>query len=325
MINRAIKGKPQGQRSPWQNLLAPMLLASLGLHGLFLLMPVGSSSEAPIPPPDPEQDSVAITRVPPAGTADPGATTPATPAAVPSAVRSAVPQVQTTAPRVQQTAPPRRSQPSRPTRTANRPSAARPASAQPEPSAPAASSAPATPPAPPAPSAPSTPPSRPLFSAEVGEQLLAYIAALDLPPSQVEQAAQSIQNRFAFNADAVTREALNANQQQWEAAIRQDTGLTELSPEIDRTDFSTVYPQRVCLSDQPGSITIGALVNPDGSWRGDPALLRSSGYGSLDRKALQEIQTHTFAPASGIKAYVLTVETSVDYGPHPCLDPNPEE
>jgi hypothetical protein len=321
MINQAIKGKPQGQRSPWQNLLAPMLLASLGLHGLFLLMPVGSSGEAPIPPPDPEQDSVAITRVPPAGTADPEATPPGAPAAIPPPVQSAVPQVQTTAPRTRQTALPRRSQPSRPARTASRPSTDRPTSARPQPSAPAASSAPATPPAP---TAPPTPPSRPLFSAELGEQLLAYIAALDLPPSQVEQAAQSIQNRFAFNADAVTREALNANQQRWEAAIRQDTGLAELSPEIDRTDFSTVYPQRVCLSDAPGPITIGALVNPDGSWRGDPTLLRSSGYGSLDRKALQEIQSHTFAPAEGATAYVLTVETSVDYGPHPCLDPNPD-
>ncbi|PSN06736.1 hypothetical protein C7293_30800, partial [filamentous cyanobacterium CCT1] len=51
------------RKSPWQILLAPMLLASLGLHGLFLVMPTGVSSEAPIPPPDPEQDSIAITRV----------------------------------------------------------------------------------------------------------------------------------------------------------------------------------------------------------------------------------------------------------------------
>ncbi|MGB7312515.1 MAG: hypothetical protein WA939_06255, partial [Nodosilinea sp.] len=49
-----------------------MLLASLGLHGLVLMLPAGSGGEAVIPPPDPEQDSVAITRVPPAGEPDAG-------------------------------------------------------------------------------------------------------------------------------------------------------------------------------------------------------------------------------------------------------------
>ncbi|PSN06735.1 hypothetical protein C7293_30795 [filamentous cyanobacterium CCT1] len=158
----------------------------------------------------------------------------------------------------------------------------------------------------------------------MGERLLAYVAALDLPSGQVERAAESIENRFAFDATAVTRETFNANQSAWESEIRQDTGLANLSPDIDRTEFTTVYPQRVCLSDVPGDINIGAVVNPDGSWRGEPTLLRSSGYGALDRKALQEIQDHTFSPAAGVKAYVLTVETSVDYGPRPCLDPNPE-
>ncbi|WP_155523514.1 hypothetical protein [Nodosilinea nodulosa] len=322
MMNRAGKGKIQGQRSPWQNLLAPMLLASLGLHGLLLLMPIGASDESPIPPPDLEQDSVAITHVPPAGMPDSAAAS--TPSAVSSASPLRVAQSQAArvaraqAPRsasgARQLAPQRRSQPSTPARPASQPTAA-----PPPPSTPAASSPAAT-----APSPPPAPPSRPLFSAEVGEHLLAYVATLNLPASQIEQAAESIQNRFAFNAAAVTRDALNANQQQWEAAMRQDTGLANLSPEIDRTDFSTVYPQRVCLSNLPGKITIGAVANPDGSWRGKPTLLRSSGYGALDRKALEEIQRHTFASAEGVKAYLLTVDTTVDYGPHPCLNPNPD-
>ncbi|MGB7313642.1 MAG: TonB family protein, partial [Nodosilinea sp.] len=166
--------------------------------------------------------------------------------------------------------------------------------------------------------------SRPLFDGTLGERLLAYVATLDLPQAQVDRAAESIQNRFAFNAAAVTGEAFNTNQQRWETAIRQDSSQANLAPEINGTEFSTVYPQRVCLSDTPGDINIGAVVNPDGSWRGEPTLLRSSGYGALDRKALQEIQNHRFSPADGLKAYVLTVETTVDYGPRPCLDPNSE-
>ncbi|HSM81172.1 MAG TPA: energy transducer TonB, partial [Nodosilinea sp.] len=173
----------------------------------------------------------------------------------------------------------------------------------------------------PAPATPPAPTSQPLFNTDLGERLLAYVATLNLPQAQIDQAAESIQARFGFNPAAVTRDALNTNQRQWETTIRQETGLTELTPAEDRTEFATVYPQRVCLAQAPGPIRIGALVNPDGSWRGEPALLRSSGYGALDRKALQEIQTHRFEPADGIRAYLLTVNTSVDYGRRPCLGP----
>lgn len=148
------------------------------------------------------------------------------------------------------------------------------------------------------------------------------MSALNLPQAKVDRAAESIQNRFGFNAAAVTRDTFNANQSQWVSTLQRETGLADLSPEINRSKFSTVYPQRVCLADSPGEINVGAVVNPDGSWRGEPTLLRSSGYGILDRKALQEIQRHRFAPAEGIKAYVLTIDTSVDYGDRPCLDPN---
>ncbi len=158
----------------------------------------------------------------------------------------------------------------------------------------------------------------------MGERLLAYVAGLNLPQDQIDRAAEYIQDRFGFNAAAVTREALSANQRQWETEIRQETGIADLTPELDRTSLSTVFPQRVCLTEDPGEVRVGALVNPDGTWRSEPALLRSSGYGVLDRKALREIKTHEFAPGDGIRAHVLTVSTSVSYGTMPCLDPNPQ-
>lgn len=338
MIKRAVVTKPQAHRSPWQGFLAPMLLASLGLHGLFLLMPTGGSSEAPIPPPDPEQDSIAITRVPPAGTADPAATSapggaaPTASVPAPLALRPQTQNLETvrrTAPAPRQAAPPSRQpvpQPSasrspRPAPSVQLPQPAQPLATQPQPSAPAANSRAAAPQSAPAP-APSAPASQPLFNGNVGERLLAYVATLNLPQAQIDQAADFIQDRFAYNPSAVTRETFNTNQSTWVSNIRQDTGLADLSPEINRANFSTVYPQRVCLVEAPKDINIGAVVNSNGSWRGQPALLKSSGYGALDRKALQEIQTHTFPPTDGLKAYVLTIETTVDYGPRPCLDPN---
>jgi len=150
------------------------------------------------------------------------------------------------------------------------------------------------------------------------------VATLNLPPDQIERATASVQDRFGFNAAAVTRDTFNTNKAQWESAIQQETGIATLAPEDDRTsDFFTVYPQRVCLAEAPGEIKIGALVNPDGSWRGAPRLLRSSGYAALDRKALQDIQSHRFTPADSITAYVLTVSTTVDYGRRPCIPATP--
>lgn len=308
---------PKTDRPLWQILWAPMLLASLGLHGLLLLLPA-SSEDVVIPPPDPEQDSVAITRIPPAGSPDAAATATAPLAAV-APRANAVPQPVAAQPNSAPGRPPSVTQP--------RPAAARPApsGSRPAPAANGAAAAPTPPaatPPPPPPSAPAT--SRPLFDAAMGERLLAYVASLNLPQDQVDRATESIQNRFGFNAAAVTRDALSTNQRQWEAEIRQETGIADLTPELDRTSFSTVYPQRVCLTEDPGEVRIGALVNPDGTWRGEPTLLRSSGYGALDRKALQEIKTHEFAPGDGIRAQVLTVSTSVSYGTRPCLDPNPQ-
>lgn len=330
---------PDRTRPLWQTLLAPMLLVSLGLHGLVLMLPAGSGGEAVIPPPDAEQDSVAITRVPPAGVSEAGAeAASATTTPVPARQAAATMAIPQTQPQPRATVPQSRSQPPQPQpRSRVQPQSQAPSQIRSQPQAlppsqagPASQSAvsgrPANSNSPVAAAAPALPApdtsSRPLFDGNLGERLLAYVATLDLPQAQIDQAAESIQDRFAFNAAAVTREAFNTNQQQWEAAIRQESGQADLAPEINRTEFSTVYPQRVCLTDVPGDINIGAVVNPDGSWRGGPTLLRSSGYGALDRKALQEIQNHTFPPADGLKAYVLTVETTVDYGPRPCLDPN---
>ncbi|MBD2114206.1 MULTISPECIES: TonB family protein [Cyanophyceae] len=321
---------PERSRPLWQKLLAPMLLASLGLHGLLLLLPTGTD-DVPVPPPDPEQDSVAITRVPPAGQSDVAAiagaavsatTSPFTPQQQPSTA-SAAPVARANAPVVRSARPQARSRAGTPPsqRRSQTASPTRAQSTQPPPAPANPPAAGAVTPTPPAPSAPSS--TQPLFDAELGPQLLAYVSTLNLPQAKVDRAAESIQNRFVFNAAAVTNDAFNANQSTWVSTLRQETGQAELSPEINRSEFSTVYPQRVCLADSPGEINVGAVVNPDGSWRDEPALLRSSGYGILDRKALQEIQRHRFEPAEGIKAYVLTIDTSVDYGDRPCLEPNP--
>ncbi len=317
----------QVQRPLWQTLLAPMLLASLGLHGLFLLLPAGSSNEAIIPPPDPEQDSVAITRVPPAETGpagQPAGPTPTTAvpipaeqaqrlAAPPPSGRSAAPTRPGVARTLQQGA---RSAPV--ARATPQPSPA-PASSTAEPASPSSSAASG-------PAAGTTPvaSSQPLFDPDLRERLLAYAATLSLPQAQIDRLSTSIQNRYRYAAATTTREAYSENLSRWETTMRQETGVADLANEIDRSPFSVAYSQRVCLTHPPGEVRIGAVANPDGSRRGDPVVLRSSGYGAVDAKALGAVQTHRFPAAEGIKAYVLTVNIEVDHGRRPCLETSPD-
>ncbi|NJL48879.1 MAG: TonB family protein [Leptolyngbyaceae cyanobacterium SM2_5_2] len=326
MTKRFAPPKPPS-KPLWQSLLAPMLFASLGLHAVLLMLPTGASDEAAIPTPDPEQDSVAITRVPPPSTpaapvTQPVSGVPATqalqrpgqplPPAQGGGQLGAPPPAQTQARR-----PPAPAQQSRPASNSTAAATPSPAPARPNPSA---GTRPAAVPTPPPPSQPS----RPLFNPEIGERLMAYAAALNLPQAQVDGLRASVQNRFGFAADKTTREAYSANLGAWEGSIRQETGLTDLSAEVDRTDLSVTYPQRVCLANEPGEVRVGVLVNPDGSQRGEPAVLRSSGYGALDQKALAAVEAHEFPKAEGIKAYTVTVATRVDYGRRPCLNPQPE-
>jgi hypothetical protein len=318
---------PKKSKPLWQTLLAPMLLASLGLHGLVLMLPAGSSDEV-IPPPDPEQDSVAITRVPPPAVP---ANSPTQPVAglSPAAPLPAQTQPRPSQPLAQspQTAAPRSAAP-RP--AAPRPRSSPPSStATPPNSAPNPSSSDSTP-SPPAqppavvPSPDAAQPSRPLFNSELGEGLMAYAAALNVPLAQVDRLRASIQDRFGYAYAATTDEAYSTNQSQWEASIQQETGLADLGVERDRTDFSVTYPQRVCLRHEPGEIRLGVLTAADGRPQPTPVVLRSSGYGALDDRALQAVMEHTFPATGAMKAYTVTVNTQVDYGRHPCLGTQPE-
>ncbi|WP_204141777.1 energy transducer TonB [Halomicronema sp. CCY15110] len=81
----------------WRWLIAPMLLVSLGLHGLVLFIPTGPAEEELLPPPDPEEDGVAVIKIdapserPTAANTDPGTVKTARPS-------SATPRPTATAP-----------------------------------------------------------------------------------------------------------------------------------------------------------------------------------------------------------------------------------
>ncbi len=327
---------PGKSRPLWQVLLAPMLLASLGLHGLVLMLPAGSSDEAMIPLPNPEQDSVAITRVPPAGESEiatPGAG--ATAGATPTAVAPGAPLGTTgaagvpvnavrSAPSAQRTAPAAPAPANRVPRPASRSSTPPPSTAAQTPP----TLAPTTP-APAPPTAATTPPpatalaapaaSQPLFEGDLGERLQTYVASLNLPQERIDQLLTAIAQRLVYSDINTSDADYSQNLSQWQQAVRAETGLTSLTPEAAPAELPITYYQRACLSEGPGTAQVGVIVSPVGSPRREPVLLRSSGYGIVDAKALRTVADHQFPRGGEVKAYTVTLPTEVDHGPSDCL------
>ncbi|MFQ4138597.1 energy transducer TonB [Nodosilinea sp. PGN35] len=306
-------GSPPKSRPLWQILLAPMLLASLGLHALVLMLPAGSENVV-IPPPDPEQDSVAITRVPPAGESElsQGATAstvvPTAPGPVFGAPLAAPlnPGVPAGA-RVSPAAP---APAARPAQRASRQGAST-QTAQPPAAAPPAAAPPSEPP--PATTPPPSPPaaSQPLFEGEVGDRLRTYVAGLNLSSERIDALTAAIRQRVTYTAEATTDAAFGQNLSQWQQTIREQTGLTDLTPEPAPEDLAVTYVQRACLSETPGPVQAGVLVSPTGSTRSQPVVLRSSGYGAVDDHALRAVTAHRFPPAGEARAYTVTVDTAL--------------
>lgn len=312
---------PEKSRPLWQVLLAPMLLVSLGLHGLLLLLPAGSE-DVVIPPPDPEQDSVAITRVPPAGESE---------AAIPNSgvvPAGAVPRIAAGAPLTVQ--PPAGAAPA-----AQRPSPAviarsnqarttaprSPGRPQPPATQTPPTPAPTTPP--PAATTPSPatnlPSSQPLFEGDLGERLQTYVASLNLSQERIDQLLTAISQRLVYSDSNTSDADYSQNLSQWQQTVRAETGLTTLTPEEAPTELSITYYQRACLSEEPGTAQVGVIVSPVGSPRREPVLLRSSGYGIVDAKALRTVADHRFPRGGEVKAYTVTLPAEVDHGPSDCL------
>ncbi len=305
-----------------------MLLMSLGLHGLLLLLPIGGADQAVMPGPDPEPDSVTITRVPP----DDRSTEPPLPvSAVPSQGSSIAPAAGVGAPAPVSQPPaanPARSPAPRPTPP---PSPAPPAPADtslPDTSLPDTSPPDTTPAAPPEPTLaepPDTPPpassiapSQSLFDTSLGEQL----QELNLPQAQIERVLASIQERFVYDAEAASPAAYEANLSAWTTALQQQPGLASVVPQAYPTPLSVTYYQRACLPETPGTAKIGAVVNPAGEPQTRPVVLQSSGYGVIDRLVMNRVRTHTFPQTADPRAYTLEVDTQVNHGQNDCLKPD---
>lgn len=307
-------------------LFNPIFLLAAGLHAGLLLIPVaGGSSEDLVPAPDPEGESITVTRIPPPtsavnpGTANRPATSPQTANKQKSTATAGTRQRPG-----QRTQSPQSSQ--RPNRNS---STDGDSSSQ----ASTNSDAPMTSdePAPGLPDLPSdtnrvpvaVSPAEPV--AQAAPTLVALSEGLDQRsvPERLRKFLARLQYRWKGTQD-------------WTVADAQAAWLAELRPTVSAESLQALdkplaisYPVTIeeeegprqihrCLNPRPEAGLIGTVVDTDGAIAGEPKLLRSSGYPFINDVALREIQNYKeFPNERGQKIY--TVPFEVDYDEDACI------
>ncbi len=309
-------------------LFNPIFLLAAGLHAGLLLIPVdGGSSNELVPAPNPEGESITVTRIPPTET-KPSATTTLTRPAGAAVVQSR----QAAAPvrRTQNTQSPssdaatanrnpeRRSQTSTNRRNSSRPSRTSRDSANELAVLSANGSNPANTPASsiPVASPSQTPPDLMALKAGAGAQ-------------DVSEKLRTFFARLHHSVRKTTEPEVEEAKMVWLATLEKQSDIQISSPEGLGNAVEISYPLIIddngprqlsrCLTPMPRKALVGVVVNEDGTLATEPALLRSSGYGFLNNTAMEKIQDYTdFPEADSQKIY--TVDIEVDYDQEACLD-----
>jgi len=296
----------------WRWLLAPMLLASVGLHGLILFAPVGPSEEELLPPPDPEEDGVAITKID-APQPRPTATAPANAGTV-------------------KTAPPTSAAASQPraaaapsTRASSRANqAARPAT-QSRPARPAATPPDATGQTAPLPNLAQTPA---VDTPNTGTPSVGGRATSgdgrnprDRPNGGATAGSDPFEKYVAafetYNGVKISPEDAAEIQSIWLGSFS-DRGpeFTSLDPQTLKIFEPLSYESSICLPSAPAPAQLLVMVDADGTVDEYQPFIQRTGYRLFDNAAADQVRQHEFPTADGPRAYL--TEVAVDYDPDNC-------
>ncbi|MGD1855591.1 MAG: hypothetical protein ACFB2W_15215 [Leptolyngbyaceae cyanobacterium] len=315
-------------------LFNPIFLLAAGLHAGFLLIPVaGGSSEDLVPAPDPEGESITVTRIPPKGDSPANPSTGQNaPAKRPTAGAQTASANQTAAgsgtrqPRSQsdksQSPGGQRSSGSSDVNDASNDDQAQSPSAN--------NSAPGLPDLPAEPDVSNTEgvsvavsPAEP--AAQAAPTLIALKESAD--DRSIPQRLQDFLARLQYGWQG-TREGVAADAQAaWIAEL--PSAIQTASPQKLEKPLDISYPVTIeaeegprqiysCLNPIPKPGRIGAVVAADGTISGDPELLRSSGYPFLNDVALKQIQDYEDFPVENTQK-VYTVPFEVNYDEDACL------
>ncbi|WP_346290163.1 hypothetical protein [Sphaerothrix gracilis] len=259
----------------WQSLslfLRPMLLLSLGLHGLLLALPMpAEKAEIPVPEPDPE--TISVTRLPAASSlADSPAPSPQpAPPPPPAAKPAPPPPPAATAPKPTEPPVPPRVEPEVPEVTQE-----------------TTDNTDAT-----------TDTSNPDDSAAT---------TADLSLEDKLQDADFYNYSEAVTTDS---EAVNVLSIWIEDLISRYSAIQPWPDRLSEP-LIFPYALETCLTPEPVLASVGVVIKPTGELAEEPTLLKSTGYDILNQKALAEAKERSFPTGDAVKAYSLEVQVQYD-------------
>ncbi|EKV03678.1 hypothetical protein Lepto7375DRAFT_5988 [Leptolyngbya sp. PCC 7375] len=329
-------------------LFNPIFLLAAGLHAGLLIIPIaGGSSDSVVPAPDPEGESITVTRIPPKAAqtvpGQPGATRPAPrPAAgVATAIRqpASAGQPTTASQQPAQTRQTRNGQTDKTGSTTGRSNSdnRRRASTNNGNNRRGSTS-----------QNPTdnrntdneiavlSPPSNPPNSGG-SDGTADNTPAVQEPPTlvalkngaqaEVPNLLRDFLTRLRHSVLRTTDPETEETKQKWLVNLTEEQGLNVSEAQGLEKAVEISYPLIAdegrrflsCLTPLPEKGLVGVVVDADGAIATEPALLRSSGYGFLNEIALEKVKDYTdFPEESSQQAYTIDIE--VDYDEDACVD-----
>ena len=297
---------PTQPKTPrWRWLIASTVLVSLGLHGLVLFIPTGPTAEELVPPPDPEEDGVAVIKIdaPPS----PRTTTPANAGTVKTAQPSATNRTRTTS-TTSRSAPAQSGARSTVGRQGDRPASNANDTSLTAPLPSSDSSDQATDPnsQPPVEGGRATsdigrrPPDRTNDDATAAEPFDEYIEIF-----------KTYTGRQLAEADAAE------TQERWLQELRdRDPALANLEIRPLKIFESLPYAANICLPSSPEAAHILVFLDSDGNADQYQPFVQQTKYRAFDNAAEDRVRQHAFPESDEPRAY--RVEVAVDYDETDC-------
>lgn len=295
-----------------------MLLASLGLHGLVLFSPVGPSEGDLIPPPDPEEDGIAITKIdaPQPRTANPASVNPSTAKTAPPAT-AARPPAQAPRSGAAPAASGSQRQPNR-GNAGNRGQARQAANTSttagrrpsPRTNVPDLSDTPSA-------RNPNTAPP-PVGDTSAGQT--SRNPATDTSPPKADPFEEYVKVFESYNGVKLSEEDAAELRNIWlESFSDRGPEFTDLEIQPVRDLDPIPYEASICLPGVPETAQLLVLVNSDGELDEYQPFLQRTGYRVFDNAAAELVEKHDFPAADAPKAYL--AEVAVDYDEENCQWP----
>lgn len=151
---------------------------------------------------------------------------------------------------------------------------------------------------------PNRPPSTPTATARVDGNQADSQASGDLQPRVAD---------FAYNPANTSDDELAQAFGRWVETIQEKSGIADLQPSvIQKQSYNVPY----CLPQAPTNAVVGVLINPGGEVVDDPLLLKSSGYLTLNKRALDYVRQLDFSPIQSFTA--LQYDMTFTYNPDTC-------